>query len=68
LLEADRDESLCRRQWYRACETLEKLSEGAVTFFDSDRHGKMICLHEQSEAYERVVNGALSPSSVEVEG
>lgn len=68
LLEADRDESLCWKQYYRAAETLEQLSQGSVTFFDSDRHGKMICLHEQSEAYQRVVNGSLSTSSVEATG
>lgn len=68
LLEADRDESLAWKQYYRAAEALEQLSEGSVTFFDSDRHGKMIVLHEQSEAYDRVVNGTLTPSSVGVEG
>jgi len=64
LLEADQDESLAWKQYYRAAEALERLSHGSVTFFDSDRHGKMICLHEQSEAFERVVNGSLSASSV----
>jgi Skp family chaperone for outer membrane proteins len=64
LLESACDESLCWRQWYRACEALEELSQGAVTFFDSDRHGKMICLHEQSDTYERVTSGSLSPSTV----
>jgi DNA repair exonuclease SbcCD ATPase subunit len=64
LLESACDESLCWRQWYRACETLEELSRGSVTFFDSDRHGKMICLHEQSDTYERVTSGSLSPSTV----
>ena len=65
LLEADRDESLAWKQYYRAAEALEQLSQGSVTFFDSDRHGKMICLHEQSEAFDRVANGGLTPSSVE---
>lgn len=64
LLESACDDSLCWRQWYRACETLETLSQGAVTFFDSDRHGKMICLHEQSDTYERVTSKSLSPSTV----
>lgn len=68
LLEADQDESLAWKQYYRAAEALEQLSQGSVTFFDSDRHGKMICLHEQSEAFERVVNGTLSSSSVRAEG
>jgi len=65
LLEADRDESLCWKQFYRAAEALERLSEGSVTFFESTRHGRTICLHEQSEAFERVVNGTLSSSSAE---
>jgi hypothetical protein len=68
LLEADQGESLAWKQYYRAAEALEQLSEGSVTFFDSDRHGKMIVLHKQSEAYERTVNGSLSPSSVGAEG
>ena len=65
LLEADRDESLCWKQYYRAAKTLEQLSKGSVTFVDSDRHGKMIVLHEQSEAYSRIASGQLSSSSVE---
>ena len=40
LLEADQDESLCWKQYYRACEAVESLSNGAVTFVDSDRHGR----------------------------
>lgn len=68
LLEADRNESLCWKQFYRAAECLETLSEGSVTFVDSDRHGKMVVLHEQSEAYERVTSGALSSSSVGAKG
>ena len=68
LLEADQDESLAWKQYYRAAEALERLSEGSVTFFDSDRHGKMICLHEQSEAFDRVANGELTPSSVGAKG
>jgi hypothetical protein len=64
LLEAARDEDLSWRQWYRAAQTLEQLSRGAVTFFDSDRHGKTLVLHEQSAVYERVTSGSLSPSSV----
>jgi hypothetical protein len=64
LLEADRDESLCWKQYYRAAQTLERLSKGAITFFDSDRHGKVLVLHEQSELHDRVTSGTLSPSSV----
>jgi hypothetical protein len=68
LLEADRDESLAWKQYYRAANALEKLSHGSVTFFDSDRHGKTICLHEQSKAYERLTNGSLTMSSARAEG
>jgi uncharacterized membrane protein len=65
LLETDRDESLAWKQYYRAAEALEQLSQGAVTFVNSDRHGKMIVFHQQSDAFGRVVKGSLSPSSVE---
>ena len=67
LLEADQDEDLCWKQYYRACEALEGLSEGAVTFCHSDRHGKMLVLHEQSEACERA-KASLTPSSARAEG
>lgn len=63
LLETDRNESLAWKQYYRAATVLERLSKGAVTFFDSDRHGKMIVLHEQSDVYERLTNGTLTLSS-----
>ena len=63
LLEADRNESLAWKQYYRAAESLERLSQGAVTFFDSDKHGKMLVLHEQSETYDRVRSGSLTTSS-----
>jgi hypothetical protein len=66
LLAAARDESLCWKQYYRAAQTLESLSKGAITFFDSDRHGKMLVLHEQSELHDRVTNGTLSMSSAGV--
>lgn len=65
LLEADRDESLAWKQYYRAAEALEQLSQGSVTFVDSDRHGKIIILHQRSDAFARAVKGSLSPSSVE---
>jgi len=68
LLEADQDESLAWKQYYRAAEALEHLSRGSVTFFDSDKHGKMLCLHEQSETFDRVVNGSLTASSVGAKG
>ena len=68
LLEADQDESLAWKQYYRAAEALERLSEGSLTFFESTRHGRTICLHEQSEAFDRVVNGTLTASSVGAEG
>jgi hypothetical protein len=63
LLSADQDESLCWKQYYRAAQTLESLSKGSVTFVSSDRHGKMVILHEQSEAYSRMINGTLTTSS-----
>lgn len=65
LLSAARDESLCWKQYYRAAQTLERLSKGAITFFDSDRHGKMLVLHEQSALHDRVTDGTLSVSSPE---
>jgi len=57
LLEADRNEELAWKQYYRAAKKLESLSQGSVTFFDSDKHGKILLLHEQSGAYERYTNG-----------
>jgi uncharacterized coiled-coil protein SlyX len=63
LLSADCDESLCWKQYDRACETFESLSEGAVTFFNDSRHGKMLVLHQKSEVYDRIMNGSLSVSS-----
>lgn len=68
LLEADQDESLCWKQYYRACKALESLSEGAVTFCHSDRQGKILILHQQSEVYDRVTNTSLSASSVGAKG
>jgi polyhydroxyalkanoate synthesis regulator phasin len=67
LLEADQDESLAWKQYYRAAEALEGLSEGAVTFCHSDRHGKMLVLHEQSDAFDRV-QSSLTVSSARAEG
>ncbi len=63
LLSADMDNSLCWKQYYRAAEALESLSEGGVTFVNSDRHGKMLILHQHSEVYDRMMNGTLSVSS-----
>jgi uncharacterized coiled-coil protein SlyX len=63
LLSADMDNSLCWKQYYRAAEALEGLSEGAVTFVNSDRHGKMVILHEHSDVSQRMKNGTLSVSS-----
>lgn len=63
LLSADMDNSLCWKQYYRAAEALESLSEGALTFINSDRHGKMLILHKHSEVYQRMMNGTLSVSS-----
>jgi uncharacterized coiled-coil protein SlyX len=63
LLSADMDESLCWKQYYRAAEALESLSEGALTFFNSKKHGKMLVLHQKSEVYNRMKNGTLTMSS-----
>jgi hypothetical protein len=63
LLSADMDESLCWKQYYRAAEALESLSEGALTFFNSKKHGKMLVLHQKSEVYDRMKNGTLTMSS-----
>jgi TolA-binding protein len=68
LLSADMDNSLCWKQYYRAAEALESLSEGALTFFNDSRHGKMLVLHEHSDVYDRMMNGSLSVSSVGAEG
>ena len=68
LLSADMDESLCWKQYYRAASALEGLSEGAVTFVNSDRHGKMLILHEHSDVYQRMKNGSLSVSTVGAKG
>lgn len=67
LLEADQDESLAWKQYYRAAEALEGLSEGAVKFCHSDRHGKMLVLYEQSAAFDRV-QSSLTASSARAEG
>jgi len=63
LLSADMDESLCWKQYYRAAEALECLSKGALTFFNSKKHGKMLVLHQKSEVYDRMKNGTLTMSS-----
>jgi uncharacterized coiled-coil protein SlyX len=63
LLSADMDESLCWKQYYRAAEALESLSKGALTFFNSEKHGKMLVLHQKSEVYDRMKNGTLTMSS-----
>ncbi len=68
LLSADMDESLCWKQYYRAASALEGLSEGAVTFVNSDRHGKMLILHEHSDVYQRMKNGTLTSSTVGAKG
>lgn len=67
LLEANQCENLAWKQYYRAAEALERLSEGTVTFFDSDTHGKMLVLHEQSELFSRV-RASLTASTAHPEG
>ena len=68
LLEADRDENLCWKQYNRAARRLESMSEGAVTFVSPDKKGKRLILHESSDVYDRSTNGTLSVSTVEVPG
>jgi TolA-binding protein len=53
LLEAATDESLAWTQYYRAAEALERLSKGAITFFDHQKHGKTLVLHEGSDVHDR---------------
>jgi hypothetical protein len=53
LLEAAYDESLAWTQYYRAAEALERVSKGAVTFFDPQKHGKTVVLHEGSDVHDR---------------
>ena len=53
LLEAACDESLAWTQYYRAAEALERLSKGAVTFFDHSKHGRTVVLHEGSGVHDR---------------
>jgi hypothetical protein len=44
----------------QGCPDLKQLSRGAITFFDSDRHGKTLILHEQSAVHERVTDSVVS--------
>jgi uncharacterized coiled-coil protein SlyX len=53
LLEAATDESLAWTQYYRAAEALERLSKGAVTFFQHAKHGKTVVLHQGSDVHDR---------------
>ncbi|UPV76625.1 hypothetical protein M0R89_19015 (plasmid) [Halorussus limi] len=46
LLSTACDERLAWKQVYRACRRLEQLSQGTVTFFDHDRHGRMLKQHD----------------------
>ncbi|ERH03610.1 MAG: hypothetical protein J07HR59_00727 [Halorubrum sp. J07HR59] len=56
LLEAARGESLAWQQYHRAAEALEQLSRGAVTFVDSDRHGKTLVLHDDTAVHDRLTD------------
>jgi len=62
LLEAATDESLAWTQYYRAAEALERLSKGAVTFFDHRKHGKTVVLHENTTVHDRAVQSGTSDS------
>jgi hypothetical protein len=53
LLEATTGESLAWQQYYRACEALESLSKGAVTFVDHRRHGKTLVFHDNTGVHQR---------------
>jgi hypothetical protein len=53
LLEAATGESLAWQQYYRACEALESLSKGAVTFIDHRRHGKTVVMHDDTAVHHR---------------
>ena len=64
LLEAATDESLAWTQYYRAAEALERLSKGAVTFFDHQKHGKTVVLHEGTAVHDRAVQSGTNDSRV----
>lgn len=53
LLEAATGESLAWQQYYRAAETLESLSKGAVTFIDHRKHGKTLVFHDDTDVHQR---------------
>jgi ElaB/YqjD/DUF883 family membrane-anchored ribosome-binding protein len=57
LLEAELDTSLCWKQLYRACRLVERYTKGAFTFFQTDRHGWILCLHEHKDLYDRMERG-----------
>jgi uncharacterized coiled-coil protein SlyX len=63
LLEAATDESLAWTQYYRAAEALERLSKGAVTFFDHSTHGKTVVLHQGSGVHDRSVESGTRQQS-----
>jgi hypothetical protein len=67
LLEAATGESLAWQQYYRACEALESLSKGAVTFVDTNRHGKTLVFHDETAVHARATatnHGDSRPSLV----
>jgi TolA-binding protein len=64
LLEAATDESLAWTQYYRAAEALERLSKGAVTFFDHQKHGKTVVLHDGTDVHDRAVQSGTNDSRV----
>jgi ElaB/YqjD/DUF883 family membrane-anchored ribosome-binding protein len=70
LLEAELDTSLKWKQVHRACRFIEAFTKGACTFFNSDRHGRVLCLHDHSDLYERLENGSnsLTSSSAQTRG
>jgi hypothetical protein len=56
LLKAARGETLAWQQYYRAAETVEQLTRGAVTFFDHRKHGETLVLHEDSAVHDRLTD------------
>jgi uncharacterized coiled-coil protein SlyX len=64
LLEAACDESLAWTQYYRAAEALERLSKGGVTFFDHQKHGKTVVLHDGTDVHDRAVQSGTNDSRV----
>lgn len=70
LVEAELDTSLEWKQVHRACEVVESFTKGACTYIRRERHGRVLCLHEHSDLYDRIENGShpLTSSSAHTGG